>query len=182
MYKLPPHSFSETYNLSTFPYKSRRSRSNQGHHMKQVGNTRVTNAAYQVSRSSAFRFQKRRFLKIISIYGHGGHLGHVTWTIWTHFHSPIQWRLHQKFNLGIPVMRYERAVRPCALNFRLAALKCRLGRPPNTLSSVGVWPSMPPLCASFIQNVITLTGHLFIGKKCGLSKHSYLSINLKLFR
>ena len=67
--------------------------------------------------------------------------------------------------LGIPVMRYERAARPCALNFRLAALKCRFGRPPNALSSVGVWPSMPPLCASFIQNVITLTGHLFIGKK-----------------
>ena len=67
--------------------------------------------------------------------------------------------------LGIPVMRYDRAARPCALNFRLAALKCRFGRPPNALSSVGVWPSMPPLCASFIQNVITLTGHLFIGKK-----------------
>ena len=72
-------------------------------------------------------------------------------------------------------MRYERAARPCALNFRLAALKCHFGRPPNALSSVGVWPSMPPLCASFIQNVITLTGHLFIGKKCGVSKHSYLS-------
>ena len=38
----------------------------------------------------------------------------------------------------IPVMRYERAARPCALNFRLAALKCRFGRPPNALSSVGV--------------------------------------------
>ena len=67
-------------------------------------------------------------------------------------------------DLGIPVMRYDRAARPCALNFRLAALKCRFGRPPNALSSVGVWPSMPPLCASFMQNVITLTGHLFIGK------------------
>ena len=41
-------------------------------------------------------------------------------------------------NIGIPVMRYERAARPCALNFRLAALKCRFGRPPNALSSVGV--------------------------------------------
>ena len=67
--------------------------------------------------------------------------------------------------LGIPIMRYERAARPCALNFRLAALKCRFGRPPNALSSVCVWPSMPPLCASFIQNVITLTWHLFIRKK-----------------
>ena len=66
--------------------------------------------------------------------------------------------------LGIPVMRYGRAARPCALHFRLAALKCPFGRPPNALSSVRVWPSMPLLCASFIQNVITLTGHLFIGK------------------
>ena len=66
--------------------------------------------------------------------------------------------------VGIPVIRYGRAARPCALNFRLAALKCRFGHPPNALSSVRVWPSMPPLCASFIQNVITLTRHLFIGK------------------
>ena len=79
-------------------------------------------------------------------------------------------------------MRYDRAARPCALNFRLAALKCCFGQPPNALSSVGVWFSMPPLCASFIQNVITLTGHLFIRKKCGVSKHGHLSINLKLIR
>ena len=46
--------------------------------------------------------------------------------------------LYPKISLGIPVMRYERAARPCALNFRLAALKCRFGRPPNALSSVGV--------------------------------------------
>ena len=66
--------------------------------------------------------------------------------------------------LGIPVMRYSRAARPCALNFCLAALKCHFGHPLNALSSVRVWPSMPPLCASFIQNIITLTGHIFIGK------------------
>ena len=109
---------------------------------------------------------------------------------WPIFHGPlilpyiivIDLNYFYTLTLGIPVMRYERAARPCALNFRLAALKCRFGRPPNALSSVCVWPSMPPLCASFIQNVITLTGHLFIGKKCGVSKHSYLSINLKLFR
>ena len=40
--------------------------------------------------------------------------------------------------VGIPVMRYDRAARPCALNFRLAALKCSFGCPPNALSSVGV--------------------------------------------
>ena len=33
--------------------------------------------AYQVSRSSAFWFQKRWFFKIFTIYGHGSHLGHV---------------------------------------------------------------------------------------------------------
>ena len=40
--------------------------------------------------------------------------------------------------VGIPVMRYGRAARPCALNFRLAALKCPFGCPPNALSSVHV--------------------------------------------
>ena len=40
--------------------------------------------------------------------------------------------------IGIPVMRYDRAARPCALNFRIAALKCAFGRPPNALSSVRV--------------------------------------------
>ena len=82
-----------------------------------------------------------------------------------------------RVGLGIPVMRYARAARPCALNFRLVALKCTFGRPPNAPSSVRVWPSMgplsmPPLCASFTQNVITLTGSPIYRKKCGLSKQS----------
>ena len=56
---------------------------------------------------------------------------------------PIYGKILQKCpslesRIGIPVMRYDRAARPCALNFRLAALKCRFGRPPNALSSVGV--------------------------------------------
>ena len=38
----------------------------------------------------------------------------------------------------IPVMHYWRATRPCALNFRLAALKCPFGRPPTALSSIRV--------------------------------------------
>ena len=49
------------------------------------------------------------------------------------FHREPPWDV-----VGIPVMRYDRAARPCALNFRLAALKCRFGRPPDALSSVGV--------------------------------------------
>ena len=67
--------------------------------------------------------------------------------------------------VGIPVMRNGRAAYPCALNFCLAALKCPFERPSNALSSVRVWPSMPPLCASFIQNVITLTGSFIYRKK-----------------
>ena len=52
---------------------------------------------YQLSRSSAVWFQRRRFFKIFNIYGHGGHIDYVTWTIWTNFHSTIPWRLHMKF-------------------------------------------------------------------------------------
>ena len=48
------------------------------HHVNKLSFTRVREAAYQVSRSSAFRFQRRRFLKGFTIFGHGGHLGHVT--------------------------------------------------------------------------------------------------------
>ena len=44
-------------------------------------------AAYKVSRSSAFWF-RRRFFKVFTIYGHGGHLGHVTRTVWTNFCFP----------------------------------------------------------------------------------------------
>ena len=79
-------------------------------------------------------------------------------------------------------MHFGRVARPHALNVCLAALKCPFGRPPNALSSIRVWPSMPPPCASFIQTVITLTWSPIYWKKCGLSKHCHLSINLKLFR
>ena len=80
--------------------------------------------------------------------------------------------------LGAPVMRYGRAARPHALNFRLVALKCPLCRPPNALSSVCVWPSMPPLCASFIQYVITLTGSHIYWNKCGLPTVTCLLISI----
>ena len=45
-----------------------RSRSTQGHHLNKLGSTRAADAAYQVSRSSAFWFQRRRFLKVFTIY------------------------------------------------------------------------------------------------------------------
>ena len=69
--------------------------------IEQLGSTRAPNAAYQVSRSSAFLFQ-RRFFKVFTIHGHGGHLGHVTWTVWTNFRSPVPRRLHMKFGFNRP--------------------------------------------------------------------------------
>ena len=58
------------------------SRSTQGQHLNKLGSTRALDAAYQVSRSSAFWFRRRRsFFKVFIIYGHGGHLGHVTRTV-----------------------------------------------------------------------------------------------------
>ena len=76
------------------------SRSTQGHYLNKFGSTRPPNAAYQVSRSSAFWFGRRRFFKVSTIYGHGNHLGHVTRTIWTNFHSPISRRLHMEFGFN----------------------------------------------------------------------------------
>ena len=101
--------FWKVYCVTFFPYKSvrnqnltlssNRSRSTQGHHFNKYDSTAASDATYyQLSRSSAFWFQKRRFFKVFIIYGHVGHLGHVTWTIWTNFNSPIPWRLHKKFD------------------------------------------------------------------------------------
>ena len=78
------------------------SRSTQGHHLNKLGSPRALDVAQQVSRSLALRFQRRRFFKVFSIYGHGSHLGHVTWTIWTNFRSPILWRLQMKFGFNRP--------------------------------------------------------------------------------
>ena len=64
----------------------------QGHHLNKLDSTRASNASYQVSRSSAFWFQRRRLFKVFTIYGHGGHRGHVIWTIWTNFRFPNQGR------------------------------------------------------------------------------------------
>ena len=41
----------------------------------------------------------RRFLKDLTIYGHGGNLGDVTWTIYTNFCSPFLRRFYMKFDL-----------------------------------------------------------------------------------
>ena len=52
--------------------------------------------------------------------------------------DPVVLAVGAGMKVGIPVMRYGRAARPHALNFRLAALKCPFGRPPNALSSIRV--------------------------------------------
>ena len=46
--------------------------------MNKLGSIGAPDAAFQVSRSSDFWFQRRIFFKVFIIYGHGGHLGHVT--------------------------------------------------------------------------------------------------------
>ena len=71
----------------------------------------MPNATYQVPRSSACWFWKRRFLKGFNIYGRGGHLGHVTRTIWTHFHSPILSSLHMKFEYMIQWFQRRRCLK-----------------------------------------------------------------------
>ena len=42
---------------------------------------------------------KRRFLKVLTIYGQGGHLGHVTCIIYINFLSHFLGKLH--INLGL---------------------------------------------------------------------------------
>ena len=72
------NSFWKIHCFTFFPYKSirdqiwlpyNRSKSTQGHHLNQLGSTQVPNAAYQLSKSSAFWFQRRRLFKFFTIYG-----------------------------------------------------------------------------------------------------------------
>ena len=49
--------------------------------------TWVPDAVIQVSWSSTSWFQRRRVLKVFTIYGPGSHLGNVTQNIWTNFYS-----------------------------------------------------------------------------------------------
>ena len=55
-----------------------RFRSTQRHYLNKFGTTRLLNIVYQVSRSSALRFQRKIFSMVFTIYGHAGHFGHVT--------------------------------------------------------------------------------------------------------
>ena len=68
----------------------------QCHHLNKFGSTWVPDAVYQVSRSSAPWFRRRKCLKSFTIYGPGSRLGYVTRNIWTNFHPNIPWMLHMK--------------------------------------------------------------------------------------
>ena len=59
-------------------------------------------ATCQASKSYAFWFWRRRFLKILAINSPGGHLGLVAWTIYINIHSPFARRLLMKFGFDWP--------------------------------------------------------------------------------
>ena len=92
------NSFLEIFSLSIFPYKNKSTKFDLavklGHHLNKFGSTLVTNAAlYQVSRSSAFWFQRRW----------------AWWPSWScdinHLYSLspfIPWRPHMKFGFNRP--------------------------------------------------------------------------------
>ena len=107
------NSFWKIHCFTFFPYKSRKDqiwscrkkyqRSTHGYRLSKLGSTAVPDSIYQVSTTSADWIQRRRFLKIFTIYGHGGHLGHVTRIIWAYFfRSLIPVRLHVKFDFDWP--------------------------------------------------------------------------------
>ena len=45
----------------------------------------------------AYRFRRRRFLRVFIIYGRGGHLGHVTSIMSSDFHFLVPEGFHTKF-------------------------------------------------------------------------------------
>ena len=84
----------------TLPLK--RSRSSQGHDLYKLCRALLPDASCQVSKSLAFWFWRRRFLKVFAIYSHGGHLGHMTMTIYIYFHSHFLIMLLIKFGFDWP--------------------------------------------------------------------------------
>ena len=104
--------------LTFFPYKSIRDqiwpchKTGQGQPRVIIEQTQAPDAAYQVSRSSAFWF-RRRFFKVFTTYGHGSHLGYVTRNVWTNFCSPIPWRLKGNLASIGPVVSEEKMIKVC---------------------------------------------------------------------
>ena len=114
------NSFLEIYSLIIFPYKNKRdqiwplllkcrSRSTKCHHLNKIGSTQVINAAYQVSRSSAFWFQRKRFVKVFTIIW-------AWWPSWScdiyHLYSisfshPME-ALHNLVSIGLAVSKEKK--------------------------------------------------------------------------
>ena len=76
--------------------------STQVHHLNKLCRARVTDAVYQVRSMGLLLLEKKVFLRIFTIYGHGSHLGHMTRIIWTNFRFPIPLKLHMKFGFNWP--------------------------------------------------------------------------------
>ena len=57
-------------------------------HLNKLWWAQGPNATYEGPRSLALCFQRRRFWRVITIYGRGGHLGHVTQMPWTKLLNP----------------------------------------------------------------------------------------------
>ena len=102
--------------------------STKGHHLNKLGRACISNAAYQISRSTAIGFLKR-FLEVFTIYGHGGHLGHVNQSLWTNVCSPNQWRLHMYNLVSIGPVISEEIICKC---WRRRQCQCRHRWPTTT--------------------------------------------------
>ena len=73
---------------------------NLGSSFEEIGGSQVPSAVHQVSRSSASWFRKRRFLKFLTIYGHG-HVGqifipHIPWRAPYEIWLQSAWRFLRK--------------------------------------------------------------------------------------
>ena len=72
------------------------------HYFSNFGRSPVSDDLCKDSAPKHPQFQRWRFLKVFTIYGHGGHLDQRTVTILAIFHSPYLRRLHMKFEQTWP--------------------------------------------------------------------------------
>ena len=72
------------------------------HHFSSFGRSPVPDNLCKDSDPIHHLFWRRRFLKVLNIYGHGDHLGQWTATILANFQVPVPRRLHIKFEQHWP--------------------------------------------------------------------------------
>ena len=82
-----------------------------------IGSTRVPDAVYHVSKSSASWFRRKRFLKFFTII----YKGMVMWpgTFEQIFIPHISWRLHMKFGFNLPSSFWAKEVWICWISVTL---------------------------------------------------------------